>query len=189
MPTKKGTGKAQTPKKAKRIIKIKRKTSVPVKSATNKTIHPKKRSPKRSIHDFEYQDKEYSLTPKQYEFCEAYLTFNKTVAQCVIDAGYNVYGPKGGINFNLARSIGGENLTKPNVKAYINKAIDDIGLTKEVVTREHAKMILQDVDLAAKGKGIDMHYKKTGEYAPEKRQYSMDEEITEALAKIASLVK
>lgn len=189
MPTKKGTGNAQTPKKAKRIIKIKRKTSSNVKPVITKKIHPKKRAPKASIYDFEYQDKKYSLTPQQYKFCEAYLGFQKTVAQCVVEADYNVYGPKGGINWNLARVIGGENLLKPSVRAYINKAIDDIGLTKEVVKREHAKMIFQDFDLAAKGKGIDMLYKKTGEYAPEKRQYSMDEEITEALAKIASLVK
>jgi hypothetical protein len=190
MPNKKGTDKVQTPKKAKRIIKIKRKSSgVVTNPIPKKTIHEKKKGPRGSILDFEYKGQKYSLTEQQYLFCEAYLTFQKTAAQSIVDSGYNVYGEKGGINWNLARKMGSENLSKGNIRAYVNNAIDIIGLSDDVIRREHAKLILQSTDLAAKSRGLDMYYKKTGEYAPEKQEHSMDKEITEALLKVASLVK
>ena len=65
------------------------------------------------------------LTHKEELFCQEYIKdFNGT--QAAIRAGYS---PK------TARSIASENLTKPYIKARIKVILDDIGLTKEAVTK------------------------------------------------------
>lgn len=62
--------------------------------------------------------KKADLTPKQKRFCEEYL-IDLNATQAAIRSGYS---PK------TARSVGAENLTKPNIKNFIAerlKAIDD----------------------------------------------------------------
>ena len=191
MPKQKGTAKSLTPKKAsKRKIIIKRPSKVVKSKPTTKTTSKvsKKRSPKGSVFSFEYAGVKYNLSARQLKFCEAYLTMQHSAAACIVEAGYKVLGERGGVNWNLARVMGSENLSKPNIKAYINKAFDDIGLSSEAIRREHAKIIFQDYDLSAKARGLDMYYKKSGEYAPDKHEHQFDKELQESLAKIAKVL-
>lgn len=184
MPTKKGTGKAQTPKKAKRIIKIKRKTSVPKKPAT-----PKKPSKHQIFQFTDLEGKIHTLTELEYKFADLCVGLDKSPFQCIIEAGFNVYDEKGKLNKGLTWSMAHEYLNKPKIRAYINKQLESVKLTNEVVMLELAQLLLQKFDRQAKTKAMDMYFKIKGDYAPEKHQHSMDEEITEALTKVASLVK
>ena len=54
------------------------------------------------------------LTPKQARFCEEYLV-DLNATQAAIRAGYSV---------ESAGSIGSENLTKPDLKAYIDEQLE-----------------------------------------------------------------
>lgn len=190
MPTKKGTGKAQTPEKAKRIIKIKRKSSASVTPATTPPkIYPKMKAPKSGVFSFtDLEGNEQTLTVLQYKFADLCVGLDKSPFQCVIEAGYNVYDEKGKVNKGLTWSLANETLNNPKVRAYINKQLQSLKLTREVVMLELAQLLVQKIDLKSKSKAMDMYFKLTGEYAPEKHQHSMDEEITEALSKVASLV-
>lgn len=184
MPTKKGTGKAQTPKKAKRIIKIKRKTSVSKKPADSK------KPSKSQIFQFtDLEGNDHTLTELEYKFADLCVGLDKSPFQCVIEAGFNVYDDKGKLNKGLTWSMAHEYLNKPKIRAYINKQLSSVKLTREVVMLELAQLLVQKIDYKSKTKAMDMFFKITGEYAPEKQQHSMDEEITEALHKIASLVR
>ena len=56
------------------------------------------------------------MTPKQRKFCDEYIkTGNAT--QSAINAGYSQ---------KTAKSIGAENLTKPDLKKYIDSKLKDI---------------------------------------------------------------
>lgn len=183
MPTKKGTGKAQTPKKAKRVIKIKRKTSSIVKPA-NFTKKPSK----SQIFQFtDLEGKVHTLTDLEYKFADLCVGLDKSPFQCVIEAGFDVY-KDGKLNKGLAWSMAHEYLNKPKIRAYINKQLESVKLTREVVMLELAQLLVQKIDLKSKSKAMDMYFKITGDYAPEKVRHLMDEEITEALNKVATLV-
>lgn len=184
MPTKKGTGKTQTPKKAKRTIKIKRKTSVPIKSAT-----PKKPSKHQIFQFTDLEGETHTLTELEYKFADLCVGLDKSPFDCIIEAGFKVYDDKGKVNKGLVWSMAHEYLNKPKIRAYINKQLSSVKLTREVVMLELAQLLLQKFDRQSKTKAMDMYFKIMGEYAPEKQQHSMDEEITEALHKIASLVR
>jgi len=194
MPKKKGTGKAQTPEKAKRIIKIKRRSSAVTKPATpkktNPKVYPKMKAPKGGVFSFvDLEGTEHTLTQLEYKFADLCVGLDKTPFQCVIEAGYNVYDDEGKINKGLTWSMASENLSKPKIRAYINKQLSSIKLTKEVVMLELAQLLVQKIDNKSKTKAMDMYFKLTGEYAPEKHEHKMDQEIKEALDKVASLVK
>lgn len=189
MPTKKGTGKAQTPKKAKRVIKIKRKTSGNVKPATPPKIYPKMKAPKSGVFQFvDLEGNTHTLTELEYKFAELCVGLDKSPFQCVIEAGYNVYDEKGKLNKGLAWTMASQTLNKVKIRAYINKQLSELKLTREVVMLELAQLLVQKIDLKSKSKAMDMYFKITGDYAPEKHQHLMDEEITEALNKVAALV-
>lgn len=74
------------------------------------------------------------LTPKQKAFCEEYL-IDLNATQAAIRAGYKP---------STAKEIGCENLTKPNIRAYIDKAIAErskrTGINQDRVIRELARI-------------------------------------------------
>jgi phage terminase small subunit len=76
------------------------------------------------------------LTPKQEMFCKEYL-IDLNAAQAAIRAGYSVFA---------AKEIGCENLTKPNIRAYIDKALAErskrTGINQDRVVRELARIAL-----------------------------------------------
>ncbi|MDT2861765.1 terminase small subunit [Lactococcus lactis] len=94
------------------------------------------------------------MTPKQRKFCDEYIkTGNAT--QSAINAGYSK---------KTAKSIGAENLTKPDLKKYIDSKLKDISnnaiataeetlsiLTK-IVRGEHTEQVI-----TAEGDVIDKH--------------------------------
>lgn len=74
------------------------------------------------------------LTPKQKAFCDEYL-IDLNATQAAIRAGYST---------STAKDIGCENLAKPNIRAYIDKAIAErskrTGINQDRVIRELAKL-------------------------------------------------
>jgi len=74
------------------------------------------------------------LTPKQKTFCDEYL-IDLNATQAAIRAGYSP---------DSAKEIGCENLTKPNIRAYIEKEIANrskrTGINQDRVIRELARI-------------------------------------------------
>jgi phage terminase small subunit len=74
------------------------------------------------------------LTPKQKAFCDEYL-IDLNATQAAIRAGYST---------DTAKEIGSENLTKPNIRAYIDKEIAErskrTGINQDRVIRELARI-------------------------------------------------
>lgn len=191
MPKQKGTGEAQTPQKAKRTIKIKRKSSKVTKAKTaKKTNSKKKQAPKDWVYTFTGVDgKEYSLTKQQFKFADIMCSLEVSGFQAVIEAGYNVFDEKGKLNKNMVWVQSSKLLNMPKIQQYINKQLESVRLNKETAMLELAQLLLQKYDNKTKTKALDMYFKLTGEYAPEKHQHTLDEEIAEALSKVAALVK
>lgn len=196
MPKKKGTAKSLTPKKAsKRKIIIKRPSKV-VKSKPTKKTNPKKKISKAKstksnagVHSFVGVDgKKYTLTAKEYKFADLMCTLEYSGFQAVIEAGYDVYDDKGKINKNTTWSIASQNLSKLKIQQYINKQLESVRLTKEAVMLELAQMLFQKYDNKTKSKAMDMFFKLTGEYAPDKHEHQFDKELQESLAKIAKVL-
>jgi len=69
--------------------------------------------------------KKKKLTPKQKIFIHSYLSNGFNATQAAISAGYSE---------NTAVNIGNENLTKPNIKEYVDKEIDRILDEKKELT-------------------------------------------------------
>ena len=95
-----------------------------------------------------------TMTPKQRKFCDEYIkTGNAT--QSAINAGYSK---------KTAKSIGAENLTKPDLKKYIDSKLKDIsnnaiataeetlGILTKIVRGEHTEQVI-----TAEGDVIDKH--------------------------------
>lgn len=85
------------------------------------------------------ESKPIDLTEKQRRFCEEYIfDFNATRAAKV--AGYSE---------NTATEIGSENLTKPNIQAYIKELQGDLektaGISRLMVLKEHAKLAFSSI--------------------------------------------
>lgn len=76
-------------------------------------------------------------------------------------------------------------LSSPEFQKALNKALGDLGFQ---VKFQHLFLINQYDNLQVKAKAIDMYYKLTGKYQAVKIQSVYDEEIEEALTKIARLV-
>lgn len=94
------------------------------------------------------------LSPKQRAFVEAYLTtWNATEA--ARQAGYSE---------RSNRSIGSENLTKPNIRAVIEKRLDEKTMqTDEILARltEHARGDMGDfLDIGSMGFSVDLNRAK-----------------------------
>ncbi|QRZ31211.1 terminase small subunit [Lactococcus cremoris] len=74
------------------------------------------------------------MTPKQRKFCDEYIkTGNAT--QSAINAGYSQ---------KTAKSIGAENLTKPDLKKYIDSKLKDIS-NNAIATAEETLAILTQI--------------------------------------------
>ena len=102
------------------------------------------------------------LTAKQKKFVEEYL-IDLNATQAAIRAGYST---------ESAKEIGCENLTKPNVKVEIDKAIAErsrrTGINQDRVLRELAKIAFvnpgDEIKLCDKLKALDLLGKHLGIY-------------------------
>jgi len=128
---------------------------------------PKQKSNPKTFTYCARDGEEYKLNERQKAFCDAYLKFGAKGIDAVYEAGYN---PR---NVRVASSIAYENLTKPHIFNYINLKYEAHGFNDDDVMKEHLFLIKQDGDLGTKAKGIDMYYKKTGSYAPEKHRHEI----------------
>jgi phage terminase small subunit len=81
-----------------------------------------------------------ALTDKQIRFCEEYLANGNNATQAAISAGYSE---------DTARSIASENLTKPDIKEYVNERQQQIaaslGINRDRVLREYARVAFSDI--------------------------------------------
>lgn len=192
MPKQKGTGKAQTPKKAKRLIKIKRKSSISKKPPVKKqsSVNTEPTVSKEAVYTFTGVDgKQYSLTAKQYKFADIMCGLEVSGFQAVIQAGYKVHDEKGKLNKNVVWATASRLLSQVKIQQYINKQLESVRLNKSIAMLELAQLAMQKYDNKTKTKALDMYFKLIGEYAPEKHQHSMDKEIADALNKVAQWVK
>lgn len=103
------------------------------------------------------------LTLKQKMFCDVYLQ-GACGTEAVIKAGYNVSKKNGLANRDLAKSISSENLTKPDIRRYIDIHTTEAGLENEELLKAHALLLKQDKNLPAKVKALDLAYKIKGYY-------------------------
>lgn len=88
------------------------------------------------------------LTEKQKLFCELYL-FDR---ECFGNASkaYRIAYGLTPAQYKASRVSAHNNLTKPNIKAYINKLLDD-SFNTQTIDRETSKIITQNKDLVSKG--------------------------------------
>lgn len=96
------------------------------------------------------------LTEKQRLFCYLYLTDRECFGNASKSymVAYNL-SPR---HNNAARVSAHQNLTKPNILAYMNMLLDE-NMSTVSVEREHCKLILQDKDLPTKMKAIKLWYR------------------------------
>ena len=114
-----------------------------------------------------------SLRPKQKKFVKEYVKNGGNATQAIIDAGYDV-GSNG-----VARAMGSENLTKPNiasaVKSLAERIPDDLLIQKHLELLNAQKIFRttikgelvneeESIDNNAISKGLDMAYKLKGSY-------------------------
>jgi phage terminase small subunit len=89
--------------------------------------------------DNQAEGKQKELTPKQKKFCEEWI-FDFNGARSARAAGYSE---------DSIYSIASENLTKPEIKAYIKELQDNIaetaGISKLMVLREHQKLAFSSI--------------------------------------------
>jgi hypothetical protein len=166
-----------TKRKTKKKIKQKEELKeIKTKSKIPNTLKPvAKRKPTGSM-KFVFKgidNKTYELTQKQKLFSELYLDPFTNGVNAVVEAGYDVYGKNGQLNYNLAKSIATENLTKPAICQYITRLLGEGGLTDQVVDKHLLYNVTQYQNLEAKNKAIDIYNKMMGRYAPERREVSI----------------
>ncbi|MEK7498139.1 MAG: terminase small subunit [Patescibacteria group bacterium] len=123
--------------------------------------------------------KEPKLSLKQKLFCQAYVETRGNATEAVLRAGYSLSKKNGHPDRNLAKSIASENLTKPYISEYIKELLDKSGLNNENVAIQLKFLISQFSDLSVKLRAIDVYYKKTGAYAPEKQEVNSQFEISD----------
>ena len=99
----------------------------------------------------------YTLTLKEKKFSDLYLQFNGNGTR----AAFEIYDCK---NVRVAAAIASENLTKPNIIAYVNLKLEENGFNDENVKKQHLFMLNQFSDLSAKNKAIETYYRVTGKY-------------------------
>lgn len=139
--------------------------------------------------------KQYELTYKQRLFCEYYLEFSGNKINALIEAGYDIYvkdrngNSTGKINYGVAKNLASENLTKPNLCAYIALKLEEYGFTDENVEKQHLFLINQFDDLSSKAKGIDLYYKRKNLYPnPIQKNLQTPQEIEEAILYIRRIL-
>lgn len=107
------------------------------------------------------------LTIKQKLFCQYYIETSGNGTEAIIKAGYKL-NKAGVINRNLAKSMASENLTKPDIRKYIEELLEASGFNDNSVKLQHLNLITQSKNLSVKAKAIDMYYKLSGNYSPTK---------------------
>lgn len=132
-------------------------------------------------------NKDYSLTLQQKLFCELYLEYFGNGVEAIIGAGYDVNFKNskgkdtGNPNRRLAAAIASENLTKPNIIAYIDLKLEEYGFSDDNVKKQHLFNLNQFADLTAKNKAIDMFYKLKGKYAAEKVEHDVSNNLRDLI--------
>lgn len=162
----------------------------------------KNRKTKRSPlpHKFKALDgKHYVLTPKQKHWCDVFLEedTNLTIASLETYKVTNKHLSRIPWKLlsdrekdersraeNTARQIGVENIRKPTIKKYIHKVLDEEGFTRDKVKLQHFRNMMQDKSISASNTAIDMYYKKTGSYAPEKVEHDVSEKLEKFLESV-----
>jgi phage terminase small subunit len=163
------------------------------RGATSRRIIPPKHPPKKvtrlKVFRFTGDDGiKHSLTLQQKLFCENFCSLSMNGIDALIAAGYAVENKKGGINYNLARTMARENLLKPSISAYVTKLLDKYGLNDDNLDKQLKGVVNQWGDLNAKVRAIDIAFKKRGSYAPEKVEHNVSEEVRKALDRLAKIL-
>ena len=130
----------------------------------------------REIKAFKFKGldgEEYKLTLKQKLFCEAYLDFKGNGVEAIYQAGYK---PK---NVRVAASMAYDNLIKPDIMAYVNVKLEEYGFNDKNVEKQHLFLLNQFGNLIAKKSAVDMFYKKRGDYAPQRHEVDVSDEVKE----------
>ncbi len=171
------------PKNGGAKSKVKKK---PIKKSASKKKSSKKKSPKLKNHQTSFyfkglDNRRYHVTKRQRLFCEYFLNPHITNVQAATKAGYAL--KKGKVNYSLAATIASENLKKPNICAYIALRFKDCGMTDELIEKHHFYTVTQFDNLQAKNKAIELYYKKSGAFAPEKIEHSINEKLEKFLEK------
>ena len=162
----------------------------------------KNRKAKRSPlpHKFKALDgKRYVLTPKQKHWCDVFLEEDTNLTIASLET-YKITNknlckiPWGSLSDedrerraraeNTAVQIGRENLRKLQIKNYIYKVLSDEGFTNDKVRLKHFRNMMQDKSISASNTAIDMYYKKTGTYAPEKVEHGVSEKLEKFLESV-----
>ncbi|WP_079708893.1 terminase small subunit [Paraliobacillus ryukyuensis] len=100
------------------------------------------------------------LTEKQRRFADEYIRLGE-IAQAAVNAGYST---------KTARVIGKETLTKPYVKAYIDKRLDE--LKKESIAEQDE--VLQYLTSVMRGEQTEQTLRGVGEGAQEIDEIEVD---------------
>ncbi|OGG39123.1 hypothetical protein A3I34_02825 [Candidatus Jorgensenbacteria bacterium RIFCSPLOWO2_02_FULL_45_12] len=101
------------------------------------------------------------LTIKQNRWVEETVkTLNPT------EAVRRVYNTK---NDDVAKSIAYENLTKPYLKNAVENELKRLGLNEKEIAKIHKRNIEQSENISASNTALDIYFKLTGAYAPEKK--------------------
>ena len=114
-------------------------------------------SQKKGFYSFMVSENKYILTLKEKKFSDLYLQFNGNGTR----AAFETYNCK---NARVAAAVASENLTKPNIIAYLNFKLEEYGFNEENVKKQHLFILNQFADLSAKNKAIDMYYRVTNRY-------------------------
>lgn len=158
-------------------------------SCKTKPAHDPKKVTRLKTFSFTGVDgKTYELTEQQKLFAELFCNMSMNGVQAIIDAGYNVTGRTGQINYRLAAVMAKENLLKPNISAYVTVLLERYGLTDDHIDKQTLGVINQWGDLNAKVRAIDIMNKKRGSYAPEKHEHDISDKLEAALDRIRQVV-
>lgn len=126
------------------------------------------------------------LSLRQNLFCKYYVETSGNATEAIVKAGYNISKKNGSPDRNLAKSMGSQNLTKPDIMAQINKLLEDVGLNDGNVSIQHLFLINQHVDLGVKTRAIDMYYRLKGKYA---QVDNNDSKISEELDRVIDHIR
>ena len=72
------------------------------------------------------------LTPRQRKFCKIYLTNGFNATQAAIECGYSK---------KTARAMGYENLTKPHIKEFLKKLMENVEKKLDITFEKKAELL------------------------------------------------
>lgn len=147
----------------------------------SKTVATVKERKKRAVAAFLTEEIGEELNDRQKLFVILYLT-DKDCSHNATKSYMAAYNLKESQR-NSARQAGYRLLTNVHIQNFKAKVLAE-AFAGVVVENEHAKLIIQDRDLTAKGKGIDMYYKVKGAYGGEEEDRPPILDLTEQLDKI-----